>query len=93
MGDIVRVSAVGSLCFVNTNNVNVDTLIHCFLSLNGRITNCSHARDKLAGHLGTRKTTVRCRSGYTLVPSDYESGRRALIICAPTMPRRRNRLY
>lgn len=84
--------AVGSICFMNTNNVKVDTLMHCFLFGNGMITNCSHAPAPLARALVTRNTRVRCRRGVSLVPRTYGSGRDALIMFAPTIPRRRRRL-
>lgn len=80
------------MCFIKTNNVKVDTLIHCFLSGKGIITNCSHAPDRLARRLVRRKTRVRCRRGVSLVPRTYGSGTAALMILAPTMPRRRTRL-
>lgn len=83
---------MGSICFINTNNVKVDTLMHCFLSEKGFMTNCSHAPDRLARYLVTRNTRVRCRRSTSLVPRRYGSGRDALIMLAPTMPRRRTRL-
>lgn len=88
----IELRTVRSICFINTNNVNVDTLVHCFLSGKGAMTNCSHASDRLARHLVARKTRVRCRRSVSLVPRRYGSGTDALIICAPTIPRKRTRL-
>lgn len=89
----VSVGGVATICFVKTNKVKVDTLVHCFLSGKGGINNCSGAPSNLARRLGCRKTTVRCRSGISLVPSSFASPTGALIICAPTIPRSRSRLY
>lgn len=77
---------------MNTNNVNVDTVTHCFVHGNIMITNCSGAPSRLAGRLRHRNTLLRCRRGMSRVPRTYHSPGRYLIVCAPTVPTRRGRL-
>ncbi len=89
---MVRFGGVGTICFINVNNVNVDTVTHCFLRGNVYIKNCSGAPSRLAHGLRRRKTRIRCRRGISLVPRIYGRPRSYLIICAPTIPTRRGRL-